>query len=142
MDAQLHDESVVGSIKAISKILYTSGTPGSSTSLMNRCRAQIGGDIDLMWKSVADFAEKCKETASMTEYEIIFIEPGCAFDKTLACGRSPRLRINQERVVPVLCTVDLGLKCSAEDGNSESTAYAKRCRQIEVLLKAKVNAEY
>jgi hypothetical protein len=73
--------------------------------------------LEQLWKLANNFCEKVKEHVSSTDYQLFYIEPSFLYDerimRNISSEKAPRQGNSSSDLPKVLCTVELGLRSSA-----------------------------
>lgn len=110
LEAQLHDESVNASFRAISKILRAAGILGPCTTPQH-LRTEVGQSIDSLWRSAASLAQKVKEECT-PEYQLVYSGPGDGYNPETQISWSSGALDVKRMAARVACTTHVGVQRS------------------------------
>lgn len=116
LEAQLHDESVNASFRAISKILRAAGIPGPCAT-PQLLRTELGHSINSLWRSAASLAQKVKEECT-SEYQLVYSGPGDSYNSDTQISWSSGTLDIKRMAARVACTIQVGVQRSVLHGRS------------------------
>lgn len=110
---------------------------------VNRC---VGPSVATLWKTAEAFVQKIREHVHSTDYELLFVHPGLAFDSSIMRAQGSPAPLSgknkkdkaEEKGWTVLCTTDLGLRRITNRSKPGESARVDR----EVMSKAVVIFEH
>lgn len=119
-------------------LICGSTSPQSTSSSREAFRARFGTQVKCISKSACRIARIIKEEIMSTSFEVVGADSGRAFDA------QEMTDVFEEYGAPrgaVLCTTELGLRCSTRKATTEPSASREENVERRLLLRPKVILE-
>ena len=123
------------SVQYLTRVMVIAGVSDNMGKLIHYCETFIGESLNLLWDVAISFAETLREHVFSTDYVVLHVFPQADFNPSTMTIHGSKNEEVLEDNVPVLCSVELGLKRETNVSKPGETVTTGSRVKTDVIVK-------